>query len=120
MTESVVPGGLRRIQANGSAHHAVLAHQFRLFVAQQDPVRAQHHGKIFLGGVRCQVKDVLAQQRFAPRENQKHLWIHLGNLIHHPPTLSRRQLGRRICTCKGAHIAVRAEEVTLLRQIPRD
>ena len=33
--------------------------------------------------------------------------------------LSRRQLGRRICACKGAHITVRAEELTLLRQIPR-
>src|SRR5262249_28047223 len=72
------------------------------------------------GSIRCQVKDVLAEQRFPPRENEEHLRIHLGNLIHHPPTLSRRQLMRRICTGKGAHITVRTEEIALLSKVPRD
>src|SRR2546430_6950536 len=81
--EGVVLDAVGGVQADRCAEDAVRAHALGLALAQQHAVGAEDRREALRPGVGGEVPDVPAQEGLAARENQEHVRVDLGDLVHH-------------------------------------
>ena len=118
MAEGVVLPGVRGVEGEARPLDPVLAQEARLLLPEEHPVRADDDGEPALAARRRQGEEVFAEERLAAREDQEDVGVDLGDLAHDPEALLGGELVRSIGARERRQIAVRAGEVTALRQVP--
>ena len=120
VAELVVARGIGRVEGEGRALDPVRLHEARLLLAQEDAVGPEHDREAVLAPLRRQLEDVPPEERLAAGEDQEGAGIDPGDVGHHPAALVGRELAGRRGAGRRADVAVGAEEVAALGQVPGD
>ena len=120
VAERVVARGVHRVEGERRSLDAVRLHEPGLLRAEEHAVGPEDDGEAVLPALGGQLEDVAPEQRLAASEDQEGPGIDPGDVGHHPAALLRRELPRRRGARGPADVAVGAEEVAALGEVPGD